>query len=357
MKRIRTVSSPVLLAGVLSLAACGGEPEADAPADSAVDTRRIINVQVETLQRRDFHDVIRLTGTVVADREVTLSAEEAGTIEELLADKGDAVAAGQVLMRLDDDLLRAQRDEAKAQADLAQQLWERVRRLYEEDGIGTENGYYEARYAADAAKARRDLAEERLTRATIRAPFAGTLDSRLVEVGSVVSPGQAVGVIVDTEPLKVSAGVPERYAADVMPGAAAQVHFKDLATQAAASVRFVGARVHPGNRTFPVELSLEHPVAAAKPEMVADIVLSRRLVPDVVVVPRQTLVRTEEGFTAFVVEGPGNELHAAARAVELGPSGRDEVVVTSGLQAGDRLVVIGQNQIAAGDLVRIVSDR
>ena len=355
LRRVRGALLPAAGA-LLALGGCGEAPAADpSAAMEESDTRRIINVEVETLAPRPFTDVIRLTGTVNADREVTVAAEESGTVAAILADKGDRVRRGQALIRLDDDLLRAQRGEAEARAALDADQWGRRKRLYEEEGIGTEEEYVEARYLAEQSRARLDLIEARLRRTVVRAPFDGLLDRRLVEVGSVIAPGQAVAHILDLEPLKVTAGVPERYAADVSAGDGATVAFADLGDTCAATVTYVGAAIDGRHRTFPVELDLQRPVTGAKPAMVAEVMLVLEVHPDAIVVPNQALVRTEEGFTAFVaadwVDGPV----ARARPVTLGASGGDEVVATSGLSPDDRLIVVGQQQVADGDRLRIVS--
>lgn len=354
----RTFTWLGLAAAALTLAGCGDE--ADAGPDEqvpAADTRRVINVEVEQLQPRRFTDVVRLTGAVQADRQVTVAAEEGGTVTRILVDKGQSVTQDEVLVRLDDELLRAQRDEAQAQAGLAAEMWRRKQRLYEDDGIGTEGEYLEARYTADQTRARLDLFEARLKRLAVRAPFDGILETRFVEVGSVVSPGQAVAHVLDLEPLKVAAGVPERYAVDVVPGSRAVVAFAALSDTCDATVSFVGAAVHGGHRTFPIELDLERPVRGAKPEMVAEVLLVRQVLEDVVVVPRQALVRTEDGFSTFVaVDGEGGTV-ARERPVTLGSAAGDEAVITSGLAAADRLIVVGQQQVADGDRLRIVARR
>ncbi len=347
------------LVAMISTTGCGEDAAAvDTTSAEETDTRRIINVGVERLAPRPFTDVIRLTGTVIADRSVTVAAEEGGKVVKVVIDKGQQVQAGQAIVVLDDELLRAQRDDAKAQLSLAHQLWERTRRLYDEDGIGTENEYLQARFTADQARARLQLIEARLARTKIRAPFDGTLDARHVEVGSIVAPGTPIATLVDLSPLKVTAGVPERYAADVQTGAPARIIFSSLADTSDALVEFVGAAVHPGNRTFPVELSLQSSAQTVKPEMVVDVVLERNHLENVVVVPRQALVRTEEGFCAFVaVPAGGEEAVAEVRELTLGASANDQVVILSGLAAEDRLVVLGQTQIADGDRLRIVSAR
>ena len=97
---------PAAGAALLALGGCGEAPAVDESAD--MDTRRVINVEVEILAPRPFTDMIRLTGTVNADREVTVAAEEGGTVSAILDDKGDKVRLGQALVRLDDELLRAE---------------------------------------------------------------------------------------------------------------------------------------------------------------------------------------------------------------------------------------------------------
>lgn len=348
-----------LAGGLTALAAagCGTQAGVDAAAAAPVELRRTINVEVQALQPRRFTDVIRLTGVAAADREVTVATEDGGTVVEILVDKGAPVERGQVLLRLQDDLLRAQRDEAQASLALATEMWQRRRQLYEVDRIGTEGEYLEAKYGAEQAAARLAYIAARLAHTVVRAPFAGWLDARLAEVGSVLAPGQAVARILDLEPMKVVAGVPERYAADVAVGALARVQLTALADTCGARVRFVGAAVHPGNRTFPVELALDATAARVKPEMVADVILVRQVLDGVLVVPRQAVVRTEGGFAVFVVVGDGDGAVARARPVTLGPSANDEVVVRTGLAPADRLVVVGQQQVADGDRVRVVAER
>jgi multidrug efflux system membrane fusion protein len=91
-----------------------------------------------------------------------------------------------------------------------------------------------------------------------------------------------------------------------------------------------------------------------KPEMVANVTVVRRILDEVVVVPQDALVRVAEGYVVFVVEGSEGGEAAAVRAVELGPSQGNRVVIRQGLEPGDRLVVVGHKQLADGDRVRVV---
>lgn len=348
------------VAALLVVAACGGDAQADGAETDGSEPgetfARIINVEAVPVERTVFTERIRLTGTVEANRDVTVSAEESGTITAILVDKGQRVSAGDSILRIDDRLLRAQVEEARARSALAAETWERRKRLWEEDRVGSELAYLEARYTAEQAAASLASLERRLARTVVTAPIEGVLDDRMVELGTLVSPGTPVVRIVDLNPVKVVGGVPERFAPDVRRGAAATITFDVLPGRTfEASVGFVGAAVDARSRTFPVELVLPNPGGAIKPEMVANIQVVRRTVDEAVVVDQDALVRKEDGYAVYVVEGSGDELVARMRVVEVGPSQNDRVVVESGLEPGDRLVTVGQQQVAEGDRVRIVS--
>lgn len=348
----------MLAAAMTPLACAGGEAgAAEGEADARSETyARVINVEVSPVRSRDFVERIRLTGTVEANRIVTVSAEESGVIRRLPVDKGSTVREGQPLAKIDDRILRAQLEETRARAELARETFERNRQLYEEEKAISELRYLQTRAEWEQAAASRNALAERLERTTIRAPFGGVMDDRLVEIGSMVSPGAPVARLVDLDPIKITAGVPERYAADVRVGSVVTVTFDVLEDQEfEGRLTFVGSVVERESRTFPVEFSLPNPGRVVKPEMVANLSLRRRVLEDVVVVPQEALVRVEDGFVAYVV-GEDDEGRAVARArtVELGPAQRDLAVVDSGLEPGERLVVVGQQQVADGDRVRIV---
>lgn len=341
----------------LSLAACAGDGEPDdaEAASGDADFSRVINVEVRPVETTSFTEQIRLTGTVRANQDVDVAAEESGRIREIHAEEGSLVSEGQPLLKIDDTILRAEVEQARSRARLAEEMWERRRRLWEEDGIGTEQAYLEARANAEEGRATVEALEERLARTTIRAPFEGILEDRMVERGQTVSAGTPVARIVELDTVKVTAGVPERYSPDVEPGSPVAVSFDVLPDRRfEAEVSYVGSTVDPQNRTFRVEFVVENPDRVIKPEMVANVTLVRRVLDDAVVVPQEALVRIEDGFRAFVVEEEGEQSVVRARDVETGPSQRNRVVIDEGLQPGDRLVVVGQQQVAEGDRVRIV---
>lgn len=349
---------PLALLSLMGVWGCGGARAEDRPGQEGEGGTRVINVEVAAVQPTEFTEVIRLTGTVQANRDVMVSAEESGVLQEILVEKGSRVSEGEAIFRLNDDLLRAQVDQARAVADMARETWERRKTLYEEDGVGSELVYLEAKYGAEQAEANLRLLEERLERTVITAPISGILDSREIEVGGMVAAGTPVARIVDSNPVKITAGVPERYAPDVSTGARATVTFDVLQDEVfSGTVSYVGAAVNPRNRTFPVEVVLRNPGGVIKPEMVANLDVVRRSFQDAIVIPQEALVRTEDGYTVFVVKEEAGVPVAEAHPVEVGPGQKNQVLIRSGLEAGDRLVVVGQHSVAGGDRVNIVSER
>ena len=347
---------------MLAVAAAGlggcGPAEANDAGDALAVAGRVVNVEVTRIAPSDFTDVIRLTGTVSANRDVMVSAEESGIITELLVAKGSPVGVGQPIAKIDDRLLASETARARAQATLARELWQRRKRLFEEDQVGSELAYLEARYQAEQAEAALSALERRLERTVVTAPFGGILEDRLVEVGEMVSPGTPVARVVNLDPLDVAGGVPERYAPDIRAGAPATVTFDALGGQShSGTISYVGAAVNPSNRTFPVEFSLPNPGRAIKPEMVANIEIVRSVSEQAVVVPQDALIRVEDGYQVYVVSEEDGVPIARTRSVSVGASQRNQVVVTEGLDIGDRLVVVGQRQVAADDRVRVVNER
>ena len=354
-KRAQMSRLPAVLA-TLTMAGCGtvqADSMDDAPGAEA--SVRVINVETSTVTPRKFVEDIRLIAVVMANQDVLVAAEESGIIREIFLDKGSRSSAGDAIAKIDDKVLSADVDQARARAELASQTWERRKRLWEEYQVGSEITYLEAKFGQKEAAANLAGLEERLARTVIRAPFSGIFDERHIEVGSMVSSGQSVGRLVNLNPVRVVAGVPERYAADVVVGAQATLFFDVLGDELfSAPVRYVGSTVDPGNRTFLIEVVLPNPNGLIKPQMVANMSVTRREVAEAMVVPQDALVRVEGGYVVFVVSERNEDTVAEVRPVELGPTRRNLVVVEAGIEPGEQLIVVGQKSVSDGDRVRVV---
>ena len=356
-RRLRARRALTVAAAAAMIAGCGGVRGEDPAPDEGGAERyaRVVNVEVERVEPRSFTRVVRVSGVALPMRDVVVSAQEEGVVRRIVRDKGRTLQAGQTILHLDDTLLRAQVRIATAEAEYAEEVWDSRRRLYEQDSIGSELSYHEARYAAEQGLGNLAVLRARLARTAVAAPIRGILEERLVEVGSRVSPGAPVARLVQTDTVKIVAGAPERHALALPAGAAASVAFDVLPTEVFEGViTYVGAVVDPDSRTFPIELTLPNPEGHIKPGMVADISVVQEEMTEALVVPQQSLVAMEDGYVVFVAEGTGEFSQAAARTVGVSFSQGNEVVVGSGLSAGDLLVVVGQQGLTDGDRVRVV---
>lgn len=355
--RMRAMSRPrlvVIAALVTALGAGCSRPEGEEAASAAPTLGKIIDVQIDTLEAGRFEEFARLTGTVKAEHDVLLSAEESGRILRFAVEKGERVHRGQALVKIDDAILRSSVAEAEAESALAADQYERQREVWEEQRIGTEIAYLERRRRAATTAALLQQLRTRLDRTTIRAPFDGILENRFIDPGEMAAVGSPVVRVLDPLQLKVEVGVPERFARDIRVGSRALVSFDIFpGREVRGQVRFAGHAVDPENRTFPVEIAIDNADGIIKPEMVANVRVLRKTLEGVVVVPQESMRSAENGFVAFVAVSDESGPVAEQRHVQLGPAYANRVVVESGLQAGDALIIRGHRQVAEGSRIRI----
>ncbi len=354
----RYLLARALLVIALPLAAGCGSESADASEDGAEAASqyvKVVNVEAVPVEPTDFEAFVRITGEAEAENDITVSAEEGGRLVRFFADKGDRVRRGDPIAKIDDQILKAQVEEATASAELDRERYLRQKQVWEEERIGSEITFLQTKYQADQANARLALLQARLDRTTIYSPVAGIVDDRYVDAGEVVSPGTRIARVIGTERLKITGGVPERFGPFILPGGDAVISFDVLQGRPFdGTIRFVGQAIDPGSRTFPIEILMDNPDGAVKPQMIANVRVATERLVDVIVIPQEVLLRTELGYQVFVVVERDGAPVAEARPVVLGPSFENRVVVEAGLEPGDLLVTRGHQLVDAGDHVQVV---
>lgn len=357
----RTLLGPALL---LLAAGCGGADGRNVPAEDGAEPPAGLRVETLLLAPDVFEDVIEVTGSVEAIHDATLSAQSSGTVESL-APLGKIVRQGEVVARLDQGFVIAALDQAKAQvatarasADLARDNFDRQEPLFQDSIISAlefqqlRAQLQQAEATLHSAEALHTQASEQLENTEVLAPFAGRVESHFVEMGEQVAPGVNVARIVDASRVRVVAGIPERFAGDIELGT--EILFSVEAYRGeprTGRVTFAGSTINPRSRTYAVEAEIGNSDGRLKPEMIVEARVLRERIDSVLVVPRVAVVRDEDGSSVFVVDRSRERASVMRRYVTTGPVYAGRVVIQSGLQAGEEVVVAGQNTLTAGEPV------
>ncbi len=340
--RRRATAAALLSLAVLLLAAggCrrdGAGPEPEVPR----------NVRILVLAPVDFTEALEFSGVLRPVRGTDLGAEEGGTVVAIPRDKGETVAAGEIVVRLDDRLAAAELERARAELRLRAFDADRTARLFAAGKV-SEREKLAAESARDQAAAAVRAAEVRLDHMRVTAPFAGIVAARDVEPGQLVLPGARVARVVALDTLKVVGGVTEREVPWIRAGAAAEIVLDD-GTRSAGTVAFVAPEGDPVDGKFAVEVVVPDTGHVLRPGVVARVRLAKRVHHGVLAIPRDAVITTPAGTEVYVVEGD----RARLRDVVLGPGQGLLVMVREGLRPGERLVVRGQRDLVEGALVSV----
>lgn len=360
------MKKPPLLAaaGVLALAAGGVfvnslvQPKADAAQATAPQGPPPAPVRIAEAVTADLAPHADAPGSVVSMSDSQIAAATPGPVV-WVAEIGAEVAKGEIIARIDPADAAASRDEARADigrlAARAEQLSKLVERY---EGLGDDGGESEAtidelranRDAAlhDLARARVSLrrAETALERTEVKAPFAGRVVARQIDVGEYVSPGAPIVRLVNTEDLEVAARAGDSLLASVSPGDVITV--KNGEETVEASVRAVVPVGDEQTRTLEVRLGL--PETSWRVGSAVEVRLPRTAKRRVVAVHRDALVLRAERISVFVI-GPDDV--AKQIDVELGAADGDLIETIGAVKAGDRVVVRGGERLRDGQKVLV----
>jgi RND family efflux transporter MFP subunit len=351
-------------AALLPLAACSGGSRA------AEETApRGLAVRTATVETRDLPEAVVLTGTLEPRSQVQVVAEVQARLQRVLREEGSRVGRGEVLAVLDDTDYRLSNDRARAALAVAeanrahaQAEKERADSLLKTGGI-TDRDHLAAQVqqqVADAslaqARAEVAIAGQALARTQVRAPFAGRVAKRFPDAGAMLAPGAPLFTLVDDSVLEFRAPVASKDWAKVKVGAEVE-----LAIDALGGARVAGriARVEPlvDERSRSFRVVVEVPGRAdLVGGLFARAVVRVGVVPGALVVPPSALVRDGSDPTSaevFVVRGGKAEKVRLALGVET----PDGVQVTSGLAAGDAVVLDPPTALASGAPVLVQNGR
>lgn len=292
---------------------------------------------------------VEAVGTLVANEQVTIRPEIAGIVTLINFTEGKEVERDAILFALDDTILQAELEQVKASLELSQSTYDRAAELLRR-GSGTVAARDEALAQLTSDRQQLQLAEARLEKTVLDAPFTGVVGLRSVSLGDYVSVGEAMVTLSDLDTLKIDFRIPELFLAEVSVGQELNVRVDALPGETFTGEVFaIDPQVDVNGRALVIRASLDNPEGRLRPGLFArvDVVLERR--PDSLLVPEAALVPTRDGQTVFrVVDGKVEIV-----PVTIGLRRDGEVEVTSGLAEGDVVVTGGQLKLRPGAEVMV----
>jgi len=353
----RYVASALLLLTVLgsgaALAAKKYASIQESEAAAASQPEPMEMVSVATAEARDYRGSVTAVGTVLATRSVTLRNELAGTVRQVALDAGRIVEAGTVLVGLDVSVERAELAAQKARAALAETLLQRNQQASANHAVSD--------VEVDRARAERDVAlaevartEAVIARKTITAPFRARVGLADVHPGQYLNEGTVLTTLQGIDDVAhVDFAVPQRVAAELHAGDRVQISEASDGPATAGTVVAVDARVDSTTRNAAVRARIEDVNGPAPGASV------RVSVPDgpsrtAVVIPVSALRKGPAGDHVFVVAaGQDGKTRAHVRPVESGTVLGDEVLIVSGLEAGEQVATSGSFKLREAVLVAV----
>ena len=307
----------------------------------------------------DWQPFIQSTGTLRAVRGADLSAQASGVVDEIAFDSGNDVAAGKVLLRLkpNDDYAKLQ--QLQAAAELAEQTYKRDQEQFAAQAISQANidtDVSTLKSARAQVAAQQALIEEKI----VKAPFAGRLGIRQVDIGQYLTAGTAVVTLQALDPILVDFYVPQQALAQLEIGQPAAATVDTYPQQTFdGTIESINSKVDASSRNVQVRAALHNPERRLVPGMFANVRIQFGGKNAQITLPQTVVTYNPFGDTVFVVEKNGVDdkgnprLTVQQRFVKLGDTRGDQVAVVSGVKAGEIVVSGGQMKLRNGTVVAI----
>ena len=304
-----------------------------------------------------WEGTISAVGTIAAVRGVAISNEAAGVVKAIRFESGQLVREGQVLLELDTSVERAQLESLEARRQLAEIGAGRSRKLAETEAVSKQQ------VDTDEAQLKTSSADyvalkAQIDRKTVRAPFAGRLGIRNVNLGQYLNPGTAVTVLESVGALYVDFSLPQQYLPIVKVGTPVRADVTGAGVQVAGTVGAVDPTIDANTRTIKLRASIPNKGDKLRAGMFVQVTVVRDDKLHVVTAPMTAVVHASYGDSVFVVEdkaGDDGKPRKVARQqfVRVGGARGDFVAITDGIKPGQELVTAGAFKLRNGSGVVI----
>lgn len=314
------------------------------------DEKAPIPVEAAAIETGQISSYISATANLVPESEVRILAEWEGRLDKLNVEEGDRIVKGQVLAALARQDGEIALNKAKVKSSTSRLAYERAERLKAQELISPDEF---DKIALDWEIASQELAEAewRFEKTLIRSPFTGRVTERMVQPGQHVRPGDELFTVADFDPLISRIYLPERDVLTLDEGRAVRISLRaDAGIDFAGRIRQISPVVDTATGTVKVTIEARSVPAKVRPGAFVRIDIVRDQVADAVLMPREAVVRELQNAYVFVAK----DGVAEKRSVTLGLEEDELIQATSGVEAGEQIIVAGQGGLKDGSAVKLI---
>ncbi|MCX6143043.1 MAG: efflux RND transporter periplasmic adaptor subunit [Ignavibacteriales bacterium] len=293
-------------------------------------------------------NIVVSSGTVLASESVDLAAEADGRIDSILFREGAHVRKNDLLLKINDDDLRAQLKKVKVQLRLASDQAERQKKLFESNNVSKEQ-YEIAISQVGSLQADHDNLLAAIRKREIRAPFDGIIGLRSVSEGGFVSATTRIAGMQKINPLKVDFAIPEKYVGKVFVGDIVQFSSDETKQRFMGRVYAIEPKIAPSTRTLQLRALCENKSEAVYPGGYVRVELRLNQTTNALLVPTQAIIPVLKGQTVLLVKNGV----VVSVPVKTGVRMPTVVQVTEGLAVGDTVITTGILQLRPGMPVNV----
>ena len=293
-------------------------------------------VDAIVLSEKDFANVISLSGSIEANENVEIRSEVSGIVEQIYFTEGTNVNKGQVLLKVNDIELRAQLSQATTKQNLASENERRAKLLLQKEAISQEE-YDIASAEFRSLKAQSQLIQAQIAKTSIRAPFSGRIGLRNISPGTYVTPSTLITKLVSSNQVKISFSIPEKYATGVENNTIVKITMPNSSESFSAKIYAIDPEIEIATRTLKVRAIADNPANKLIAGTFATVELPLKNIKNAILVPTEAVIPIQNGKVVYIAS------NGKAKEVKIETLTRTDkdVVVTSGIKAGDTLVVSG----------------
>lgn len=340
----------VLIIGLVSLIIYRISSNKAAVGGKAGPDKKVMTVSGIVVTPRNFENILTVTGSIDANEEVRIISEVSGIVKGIYFNEGGYVKKGQTLLKIDDSELRAQLAQATTRQNLTAENERRANLLLQKEAISREE-YDIASADFRTTKAQTQLIKAQLAKTVVTAPFSGKIGLRSVSVGEYVTPSLQVANLVSVNPAKVTFSVPEKYSRQIKVGTIINFTVAGSSKSHEAKVYAIEPRIEASTRTLQLRARAENASGTLVPGSFANISLPLTTIENALLIPTESIIPIQAGKKVFIADNG----KAKEALVETSTRTESEVLVTSGLRAGDTVLTTGILTLRDGIAVKVIT--